>query len=119
MGCDGIIGSLAKFDRCGVCNGDGKSCGTADLRSDTPDSEGIADALRSLKELGFDMGSLYGKAELNLAAGRSGIPHNPNDTMMSEFIWAKIKSGCSVSCGGGTTNVYHNILFLSVKNVNF
>ncbi|XP_065067919.1 A disintegrin and metalloproteinase with thrombospondin motifs 6-like [Rhopilema esculentum] len=105
VGCDGIIGSEAKFDRCGVCNGDGKSCGTADLRSDTPDSEGIADALRSLKELGFDMGSLYGKAELNLAARRSGIPHNPNDTMMLEFIWAKVKSGCSVSCGGGVETV--------------
>uniref|UniRef100_A0AAY4EAH8 ADAM metallopeptidase with thrombospondin type 1 motif, 17 n=1 Tax=Denticeps clupeoides TaxID=299321 RepID=A0AAY4EAH8_9TELE len=26
IGCDGIIGSLAKEDRCGVCNGDGKSC---------------------------------------------------------------------------------------------
>lgn len=24
--CDGIIGSLAKEDRCGVCNGDGRSC---------------------------------------------------------------------------------------------
>ncbi|XP_028678986.1 A disintegrin and metalloproteinase with thrombospondin motifs 17 [Erpetoichthys calabaricus] len=26
IGCDGIIGSSAKEDRCGVCNGDGKSC---------------------------------------------------------------------------------------------
>lgn len=26
IGCDGIIGSLAKEDRCGVCNGDGRSC---------------------------------------------------------------------------------------------
>ncbi|XP_043934338.1 A disintegrin and metalloproteinase with thrombospondin motifs 17 isoform X2 [Protopterus annectens] len=26
IGCDGIIGSEAKEDRCGVCNGDGKSC---------------------------------------------------------------------------------------------
>ena len=101
VGCDGIVGSLAKFDRCGVCNGDGKSCGSAEVRSDTPDSEGIAEALKSLKEMGFDMGTLYGKAELSLAARRSGIPHSPNDTALSEFIWAKIKSGCSVSCGGG------------------
>uniref|UniRef100_A0A4W3H1K3 ADAM metallopeptidase with thrombospondin type 1 motif 17 n=1 Tax=Callorhinchus milii TaxID=7868 RepID=A0A4W3H1K3_CALMI len=26
IGCDGIIGSVAKEDRCGVCSGDGKSC---------------------------------------------------------------------------------------------
>ncbi|XP_061819734.2 A disintegrin and metalloproteinase with thrombospondin motifs 17 [Nerophis lumbriciformis] len=26
IGCDGIIGSLAKEDRCGICNGDGRSC---------------------------------------------------------------------------------------------
>ncbi|XP_067827742.1 A disintegrin and metalloproteinase with thrombospondin motifs 17 [Heptranchias perlo] len=26
IGCDGIIGSAAKEDYCGVCNGDGKSC---------------------------------------------------------------------------------------------
>uniref|UniRef100_A0A9J7Z5B2 ADAM metallopeptidase with thrombospondin type 1 motif 17 n=1 Tax=Cyprinus carpio carpio TaxID=630221 RepID=A0A9J7Z5B2_CYPCA len=26
IGCDGIIGSSAKEDRCGICNGDGKSC---------------------------------------------------------------------------------------------
>ncbi|KAI3376824.1 hypothetical protein L3Q82_000399 [Scortum barcoo] len=26
IGCDGIIGSSAKEDRCGVCNGDGRSC---------------------------------------------------------------------------------------------
>ena len=101
VGCDGVIGSEAKFDRCGVCKGDGSTCGAADMRSDTPDNEGIAEALKSLKEMGFDMGSLYGKAELSLAARRSGIPHSPNDTLLSEFIWAKVKSGCSVSCGGG------------------
>uniref|UniRef100_A0A4W4FX91 ADAM metallopeptidase with thrombospondin type 1 motif, 17 n=1 Tax=Electrophorus electricus TaxID=8005 RepID=A0A4W4FX91_ELEEL len=26
IGCDGIIGSSAKEDRCGICNGDGRSC---------------------------------------------------------------------------------------------
>ncbi|XP_071344258.1 A disintegrin and metalloproteinase with thrombospondin motifs 17 isoform X1 [Trachinotus anak] len=26
IGCDGVIGSSAKEDRCGVCNGDGRSC---------------------------------------------------------------------------------------------
>eukprot|EP00794_Sanderia_malayensis_P015619 gene15619-17196_t len=105
IGCDGIIGSKAKYDRCGVCNGDGRSCSSAEARSDTPEGDGISDALKSLKEMGFDMGTLYGKAELSLAARRSGIPHSPNDTTVSEFIWAKIKSGCSVSCGGGIETI--------------
>ncbi|XP_030045594.1 A disintegrin and metalloproteinase with thrombospondin motifs 17-like [Microcaecilia unicolor] len=26
IGCDGIVGSMAKEDRCGICNGDGKAC---------------------------------------------------------------------------------------------
>ncbi|XP_024911631.1 A disintegrin and metalloproteinase with thrombospondin motifs 17 [Cynoglossus semilaevis] len=26
IGCDGVIGSSAKEDRCGICNGDGRSC---------------------------------------------------------------------------------------------
>ena len=26
VGCDGVLGSSAKLDRCGVCNGDGSSC---------------------------------------------------------------------------------------------
>uniref|UniRef100_A0A803T0E9 ADAM metallopeptidase with thrombospondin type 1 motif 17 n=1 Tax=Anolis carolinensis TaxID=28377 RepID=A0A803T0E9_ANOCA len=26
IGCDGIIGSAAREDRCGICNGDGKTC---------------------------------------------------------------------------------------------
>lgn len=26
FGCDGILGSLAREDHCGVCNGNGKSC---------------------------------------------------------------------------------------------
>ena len=25
-GCDGVLGSLAREDHCGVCNGSGKSC---------------------------------------------------------------------------------------------
>ena len=26
VGCDGLLGSLAREDHCGVCNGNGKSC---------------------------------------------------------------------------------------------
>lgn len=56
------------------------------------------DALKSLKDMGFDMGSLYGKSTLDLSSKRSGIP---GKDVVSDFGWARIKSGCSVSCGGG------------------
>ncbi|KAF7703183.1 hypothetical protein HF521_022190 [Silurus meridionalis] len=39
IGCDGIIGSSAKEDRCGVCNGDGKSCKI--IRGDFNHSSGM------------------------------------------------------------------------------
>uniref|UniRef100_A0A3Q3G6A6 ADAM metallopeptidase with thrombospondin type 1 motif, 17 n=1 Tax=Labrus bergylta TaxID=56723 RepID=A0A3Q3G6A6_9LABR len=40
IGCDGIIGSLAKEDRCGVCNGDGRSCRI--VRGDFNHTKGMA-----------------------------------------------------------------------------
>ncbi|XP_057196571.1 A disintegrin and metalloproteinase with thrombospondin motifs 17 isoform X3 [Triplophysa rosa] len=40
IGCDGIIGSSAKEDRCGVCNGDGKSCKI--IKGDFNHSRGMA-----------------------------------------------------------------------------
>ncbi|XP_047134767.1 A disintegrin and metalloproteinase with thrombospondin motifs 6 isoform X1 [Hydra vulgaris] len=105
VGCDSVLGSKAKFDRCGVCNGDGSSCATGTDRSDIPEistgSGGIAEALKSLKEMGFDMGSFYSKSQLSLAEKRSDIPQK-DDT---NFGWSRIKSGCSTSCGGGVETV--------------
>ena len=97
-----MLGSKAKFDRCGVCNGDGSSCQTGEQRNEIPDTAtgGIADALKSLKDMGFDMKSLYGRSELSLNDKRSGIAR-PGNKSESEFGWARVKSGCSVSCGGG------------------
>uniref|UniRef100_A0A671THT2 ADAM metallopeptidase with thrombospondin type 1 motif 17 n=1 Tax=Sparus aurata TaxID=8175 RepID=A0A671THT2_SPAAU len=40
IGCDGIIGSSAKEDRCGVCNGDGRSCKI--VRGDFNHTKGMA-----------------------------------------------------------------------------
>uniref|UniRef100_A0A3B4AHZ0 Uncharacterized protein n=1 Tax=Periophthalmus magnuspinnatus TaxID=409849 RepID=A0A3B4AHZ0_9GOBI len=40
IGCDGIIGSAAKEDRCGVCNGDGRSCRV--VRGDFNHTKGMA-----------------------------------------------------------------------------
>lgn len=98
MGCDGIIGSRVKFDRCGVCDGDGSTCLNGVEKSIVPEAanSGMSVALNSLKDIGFDLGTLYGKSSLSLAEEkRSGIPHH------GDFVWARIKSGCPVSCGGG------------------
>ena len=103
MGCDGVLNSEKKFDRCGICNGDGSTCATGTEKSDIPEmnssSGGIADALKSLKDMGFDMGSLYGHSQLSLMGKRWRIPGTKDVT--SEFGWARVKSGCSLSCGGG------------------
>ncbi|EGW06551.1 A disintegrin and metalloproteinase with thrombospondin motifs 17 [Cricetulus griseus] len=40
IGCDGIIGSAAKEDRCGVCSGDGKTCRV--VKGDFSHSRGTA-----------------------------------------------------------------------------
>lgn len=106
VGCDAVLNSKAKFDRCGVCNGDGSSCQTGVDRSTIPDTSGaggISDALKSLKDMGFDMSSLYGRGTLKMNGEnkRSEIG-GKGDSVMNEFTWARIKSGCSVSCGGGT-----------------
>lgn len=36
VGCDGVIASRAKTDRCGVCNGDGSSCSGGDNQGNRP-----------------------------------------------------------------------------------
>lgn len=43
IGCDGIIGSSAKEDRCGVCNGDGRSCKI--VRGDFNHTKGMGECL--------------------------------------------------------------------------
>lgn len=97
------MNSNAKYDRCGVCNGDGLSCVTGSERSKiseaTASAGGITDALKSLKEMGFDMAHLYGKSTLDLGGGLTG--KRSDITKKDEFGWARIKSGCSASCGGG------------------
>uniref|UniRef100_A0A3B3TC47 ADAM metallopeptidase with thrombospondin type 1 motif 17 n=1 Tax=Paramormyrops kingsleyae TaxID=1676925 RepID=A0A3B3TC47_9TELE len=49
IGCDGIIGSSAKEDRCGVCNGDGKSCKI--VKGDFNHTKGMASLHDSQKSL--------------------------------------------------------------------
>eukprot|EP00111_Clytia_hemisphaerica_P001731 TCONS_00004887-protein len=106
VGCDKKLGSSVKFDRCGVCDGDGLTCVTGSERSNIAEASnsagGIADALKSLKDMGFNMNNLYGKSSLELSSSskRSDISSS-GAAKKEEYGWSKIKSGCSTSCGGG------------------
>ena len=104
MGCDGIIGSTAVVDRCGVCNGDGSSCApgsrnsverntTSTKKAVTPGAVNlITSALDWLKRMGYDVDR----------RGQIASPESATkDSQKDNFYWAVVKSGCSVSCGGG------------------
>lgn len=107
VGCDGVIGSNAVVDRCGLCNGDGSSCSpgskadvtnvntTSTKKAVTPGSGTsnlITSALNWLKRMGYDVDR----------RGQIASPESATkETEKDEFYWAVVKSGCSVSCGGG------------------
>ena len=104
IGCDGIIGSKAVVDRCGVCNGDGSSCApgsrdnvarnsTSTKKAVTPGAVNlITSALDWLKRMGYDVDR----------RGQIASPESATkDSQKDNFYWAVVKSGCSVSCGGG------------------
>lgn len=104
VGCDGVIGSDAVVDRCGVCDGDGSSClpgsrgsvarnSTSIKKAFTPGAANlITSALEWLKHMGYDVDR----------RGQIASPEStPKDTEKDDFYWAVVKSGCSVSCGGG------------------
>ncbi|XP_029182362.2 A disintegrin and metalloproteinase with thrombospondin motifs 6-like [Acropora millepora] len=108
VGCDGVIGSNAVVDRCGLCNGDGSSCSpgskadvtnvntTSTKKAVTPGSGTsnlITSALNWLKRMGYDVDR----------RGQIASPESATkETEKDEFYWAVVKSGCSVSCGGGS-----------------
>lgn len=104
VGCDGVIGSNAVVDRCGVCNGDGSTClpgsrdsvaknNTNTKKAFTPGAANlITSALAWLKRMGYDVDR----------RGQIASPESTTkDTAKDDFYWAVVKSGCSVSCGGG------------------
>lgn len=109
VGCDGIIGSTAVVDRCGVCNGDGSSCApgsrdsvarntTSTKKAVTPGAVNlITSALDWLKRMGYDVDR----------RGQIASPESATkDSQKDNFYWAVVKSGCSVSCGGGSEVSY-------------
>ncbi|XP_078346439.1 A disintegrin and metalloproteinase with thrombospondin motifs 6-like isoform X2 [Oculina patagonica] len=109
VGCDGVIGSNAVIDRCGVCNGDGSTClpgsresitrnSTSTKKEFTPGAANlITSALDWLKHMGYDVDR----------RGQIASPEGANkDTQKDDFYWAVVKSGCSVSCGGGSEVSY-------------
>uniref|UniRef100_A0A803TXX0 ADAM metallopeptidase with thrombospondin type 1 motif 17 n=1 Tax=Anolis carolinensis TaxID=28377 RepID=A0A803TXX0_ANOCA len=52
IGCDGIIGSAAREDRCGICNGDGKTCKV--VKGDFNHTKGMALKDSSKKSINSD-----------------------------------------------------------------
>lgn len=61
--------------------------------------------------MGFDMTHLYGKSTLDLG-GASG--KRSEIMKKEEYGWARMKSGCSVSCGGG--NRFSEYLALHLRH---
>ena len=92
-----MIGSSAKFDRCGVCNGDGSTC----LYGNGSDEALRANLTQKYKEQGHTF-----KKTLSLLQKMGyKVPENfasaKMDEVISDFYWAVLKSGCSQTCGGG------------------
>ena len=96
------------IDRCGVCNGDGSSClsgsrdnvarnSTSTKKAVTPGAVNlITSALDWLKHMGYDVDR----------RGQIASPEGAaKDTQKDDFYWAVVKSGCSVSCGGGNAMI--------------
>ena len=128
VGCDGVIGSNAVVDRCGVCNGDGSTClpgsrdsvtrnSTSTKKEFTPGAANlITSALEWLKHMGYDVDR----------RGQIASPESATtkDTQKDDFYWAVVKSGCSVSCGGGilltlfyssSSCIYIRVSFVAIR----
>ena len=89
-----------------MCNGDGSTClpgsrdsvarnSTSTKKEVTPRGAAnlITNALDWLKRMGYDVDR----------RGQIASPESATkDTQKEEFYWAVVKSGCSVSCGGGS-----------------
>ena len=87
-----------------MCNGDGSTClpGSRDSvttntsstkKAFTPGAANlITSALDWLKRMGYDVDR----------RGQIAAPEStPKDAQKDDFYWAVVKTGCSVSCGGG------------------
>ena len=88
----------------------------------------MVDALKSLHDMGFDMNQLNGKKSEASSSKRSDISKSGSaknedstdgssttksdistsvnsNSKKEEYGWSKIKSGCTMSCGGGIETV--------------
>ena len=96
------------MDRCGVCNGDGSTCvpgasrqtisqnSTSIKKGVTPGGNNlISSALNWLKKMGYDVDRRGQIATPDKTAAKG----SSDDQDL--FYWATVRSGCSVSCGGG------------------
>uniref|UniRef100_A0A8C9EY67 ADAM metallopeptidase with thrombospondin type 1 motif 17 n=1 Tax=Pavo cristatus TaxID=9049 RepID=A0A8C9EY67_PAVCR len=129
IGCDGIIGSAAKEDRCGICSGDGKTCKV--VKGDFNHTKGMGDSdfqigtvehycprtlvtfpahsvvtvfLFLLNQVLLFHDQNYGihyeyTIPVNYTAENRSEPEKQQDSL---YIWTHSGwEGCSVQCGGG------------------
>ena len=92
-----MIGSSAKLDRCGVCNGDGSTCRYGNSTEETlkakltqkykEQGRTFKKTLSLLQKMGYGVPEEYASAKM--------------DEVISDFYWAVVKTGCSATCGGG------------------
>ena len=92
-----MIGSSAKFDRCGVCNGDGNTCRYGNSTDEAlkakltqkykDQGDTFKKTLSLLKKMGYSVPEDYASTKMN--------------EVVSDFYWAVTRTGCSATCGGG------------------
>ena len=97
VGCDKVIGSSAKLDRCGVCNGDGRTC-TFGNSSVEALKKTLVDKYKEQGHTFKNTFSLLKKLGYKLPQNDASVDTND---IISEFYWAVIRTGCSATCGGG------------------
>ena len=98
-----------------MCNGDGSTClpgsrdsvarnSTSTKKEVTPGAANlITSALDWLKRMGYDVDR----------RGQIASPESTTKgTQKEDFYWAVVKSGCSVSCGGGSAAIDVCLLFI-------
>ena len=100
-----MIGSSAKFDRCGICNGDGSTCHYGNSTEEElkanltqkykQQGDTFKKTLSLLQKMGYSVPEDYASAKMN--------------EVVSDFYWAVIKTGCSATCGGGWYITYASI----------
>lgn len=92
-----MIDSSAKFDRCGVCNGDGSTC----LYGNSSDEALKVNLTQKYKEQGHTFKKTLSLLQKMGYKVPGDFASAKMDEVILDFYWAVLKSGCSQTCGGG------------------